>query len=92
MQNSYEARWITRPRADKVRRTGASAGALLLDTSNGIIIVQPSGSDLGDGPRLTRAETEYELQAAWYLGPLSKLRQARNLLGLEAEERVAITV
>jgi hypothetical protein len=84
MRTNYQARWISRQRADRMRRTGKLEQALLLDTFNGFIVVEPVGSQLGDGAILTPEEADYELQAAWHSGPLTKLREARNRLGLES--------
>lgn len=85
MQTKYQARWISRRRADSLRRTGALEQAILLDTFNGFIVVEPADSHLGDGATLTALEADYELQPAWHSGPMTKLRQARQLLGLESD-------
>jgi hypothetical protein len=58
---------------------------VLLDTFNGFLIVEPVGSNLGDGAVLAPEEANYELQEVWYTGPRSKLREARTRLGLETE-------
>ncbi|HXG13329.1 MAG TPA: hypothetical protein VNK04_26465 [Gemmataceae bacterium] len=84
MMTNYEVRWISKPRADALKRSGRLGDALLLDTFNGILIVEPAGSNLGDGAVLTREEADYELQPAWFLGPKARLIEARRRLGLDA--------
>ena len=89
MQTSYQARRISKARADEVKRSGSILGrAILLDTFNGFIIVEPVGSNLGDGSPLSLEEADYELQAVWHLGPKATLRDARCRLGLEATAAV----
>jgi hypothetical protein len=89
MQASYQARRISKARADQVKRSGSVIGrAVLLDTFNGFIIVEPVGSVLGDGAPLSLEEADYELQPVWHLGPKATLREARQRLGLEAAAAV----
>ncbi len=83
--SAYQARWVTKGRFDALRRSGQLGGAVLLDTFSGYIIVEPVGSALGDGAVLSRQEADYELQPVYYTGPKTKLREARNRLGLEHE-------
>ncbi|MHB1425461.1 MAG: hypothetical protein ACYC3I_20015 [Gemmataceae bacterium] len=85
MQAPYQARRITKRRADEVKRTGVLGRSLLLDTFNGIIVVEPLESNLGDGEILSQQEADYEMQPVWHLGPKAILREARKRLGLEAE-------
>jgi hypothetical protein len=89
MQNRFEARWASRERADLLKRTGRLGEALVLDTFNGFIVVQPRGSNLADGKMLSADEADYELQPVWFLGPIAKLREARRRLGLEVEQPVS---
>ena len=86
MAMQFQARWVSRQRANQIKRTGAAGHGILLDTFKGFIVVEPIGSNLGDGPILSRQEAEYELQPVWYTGPMAKLREARLRLGLEVEE------
>jgi hypothetical protein len=86
MAAQFQARWVSRQRVNQIKRSGALARGVLLDTFKGFIIVEPVGSDLGDGEILSREEAEYELQPVWYTGPKAKLREARLRLGLEVEE------
>ena len=79
---TYQARWTSRQQADKIKRTGGLARAILLDTLKGPIVVEPAGSALGDGAVLSPLELEAEHQPAWFLGPTLKLREARTRLGL----------
>ena len=81
MNQHYEARWVSKPRAQILKRR-LPPDAILLDVFSGFIVVQPVGSDLGDGPVLSRQETEFELQPAWFLGHKPVLLQARRKLGL----------
>jgi hypothetical protein len=85
MQTLFQARRISKRRADELKKSGALGNALLLDTFNGIIIIEPVGSNLGDGDILSPEEADYELQPVWHLGPRSVLREARKRVGLEAE-------
>ena len=85
MAMQYQARWISRDRATHLKRTGRLGQAILLDTFNGFILVEPVGSDLGDGPVLSPEEATFELQEVWYTGPRSRLKDARVRLGLERE-------
>lgn len=85
MQAPYQARRISKRRADEVKKTGILGRSLLLNTFNGIIIVEPVESHLGDGDVLSQQEADYELQPVWHLGPKTILREARKRVGLEAE-------
>jgi hypothetical protein len=85
MQTLFQARRISKRRADELKKSGAVGRSLLLDTFNGIILVEPVGSNLGDGDVLSQEEADYELQPVWHLGPRTVLREARRRLGLEAE-------
>ncbi len=85
MHAPYQARWISKRRADEVKKSGALGGSLLINTFNGIIIIEPVESNLGDGDILSVEEADYELQPVWHLGPKAMLREARRRLGLEAE-------
>jgi len=80
----YQARWISRQRAEDLRKHRGLGGALLLDLFNGYLLVEPVGGDLGDGAVLSPQEADYELQPVWHQGPAAVLREARRRLGLEA--------
>ena len=89
MQTSYQARRISKARADEVKRNRSLIGrVILLDTFNGFILVEPLESNLGEGDPLSLEEADYELQAVWHLGPKATLRDARRRLGLEATAAV----
>jgi len=83
MQPDYQIRWISKQRAESVKKAGLGR-ALLLDNINGFLIVEPVGSNLGDGHVLSQREADYELQPVWCTGPKAQLRYARRRLGLEA--------
>lgn len=83
--SSFQARRISKPHADQLKKSGALGGAMLVDTFNGIIIIEPEESQLGDGEALSREDADYELQPVWHLGPKTQLREARRRLGLEVE-------
>jgi hypothetical protein len=91
MGTSFQARWISRDRANQFKKTGQLGQAVLLDTFNGFLIVEPVGSDMGDGPVLSPEEANYELQEVWYTGPRSRLKEARARLGLDTEARQLTT-
>lgn len=83
MQREFHARRVSKPRADMLKKEGRLRNAMLLDIPKGFIIVEPMGSDLGDGEVLSAQEANAELQLPWYTGPQTKLREARQKLGLE---------
>ena len=85
MRMHYQARWVSKARADAVRKSLHMAGAMLLDSFNGIVIIEPLGSKLGDGPVMSSQQADYELQAVWCRESPAKIHEARKLLGLEAE-------
>src|SRR5262245_4447664 len=84
----HQVRWISRRRIDALRRTGTLRPGLLLESFNGYLIVEPAGSNLGDGEVLSRENADYELQEVWVAGSRAKLAEARRLVGLEAEQPV----
>jgi hypothetical protein len=86
MHTEYEARWVSRGRAQALRRSGGVRQGVLLDSFNGFILVGPAGTGLADGPALSASEADYELNPAWCPGPRAKLVEARRLLGLDAPE------
>lgn len=88
MQAPFQARRISKRRADEVKKSSSLGRAMLLDTFNGIILIEPLDSNLGDGNILSQEEADYELQPVWHLGPKTRLREARKRLGLGAEAGV----
>jgi hypothetical protein len=85
MRKPYQARWISKQRVDALRKSGATRHAVFLDSFNGFIVVEPVGSDLGDGEILAPETADYELQPVWCLEPKTKLVEARRLLQLNTE-------
>ena len=85
MHSTYQARRISKSRADQVKKSNAPGRAMLLDTFNGIIVIESFDAPVGDGDILSLQEADYELQPVWHLGPKTMLRQARMRLGLEAD-------
>lgn len=85
----YRARWSSKQRAESVRKTGQG---LVLETFNGYLVIEPTTRRLGDGAILNRHEADYELQPAWYTGPMSRLREARQRLGLEGSVLTAAPI
>jgi hypothetical protein len=90
MDAQYQARRISKRRADELKKTGALGRSLLLDTFNGFLIIEPVGSRLAEGNILSLEEADYELQPVWHLGPMAVLREARKRLGLEVEAEVGM--
>jgi hypothetical protein len=88
MSSQFQARRITKHRADEVKKKGAPRQAMLLDTFNGIIVIEPREFTIGDGELLSPEEADYELQPVWHLGPKTVLREARKRLGLDGEAAV----
>jgi hypothetical protein len=85
MQAQFQARRISKRRADEVKKSGILGRSLLINTFSGIILVEPVGNSLGDGDILSPEEADYELQPVWHLGPRNVLREARKRVGLAAE-------
>jgi hypothetical protein len=85
MQPTYQARKISKSQADALRRRSDLKQVVLLDCFSGFIVVAPEGSIAIDGEILTPVVADYELRPAWISSPLSKLAQARRLLGLEPD-------
>jgi hypothetical protein len=85
MRTQYKAQWISKSRCEALRKSGPLRDVLLLDTFEGFIVVEPAGRSLGDGPILSSDECDYELRPAWYVGPMSRLTEARRRLGLGAD-------
>lgn len=85
MRRDFQVRWLSKERRNALIRAGRLGRALLLDTFNGFIIVEPAGSDLGDGRVLSPEEADYELRPVWCLSPHARLKEARRRLGLETE-------
>ncbi len=83
MVSHYHARWISKTRADAIRKQAIGKGGVLLAAYHGMIIIEPDGADWGDGAKLSPPEADYELQPVWCGEPKSKLAGARKLLGLE---------
>jgi hypothetical protein len=84
MTNEHQARWISKERLAALRKSGGLRQGMLLDSYNGLILIEPVGSDLADGRVLSREEADFELQPVWCPGPKAQLREARKLIGLEA--------
>ncbi len=85
MKRAYQARWASRERVDALKRSGQLRQGILLDSFNGFLLVEPAGSNLGDGPILSPREADFELSPAWCPGPPVKLVEARRLLRLETD-------
>ncbi len=92
MHNQFQARWLSAARSAELKRRGNLRGAMLLDHFKGPLLIEPVGSNLGDGAILGSWEADFELQPAWILGPSSTLQRARQLLGLQTQERATAGV
>jgi hypothetical protein len=84
-QLGYQARWVSKGRADALKRSGQMRQAVLVDSLRGYIVVEPSGSGLGDGRVLSDYDADVELSDSWCLLSKARLAHARRLLGLRAE-------
>jgi hypothetical protein len=84
MDTRYQARWISKPRLTALRKGNRVGPAVVLDSLNGFLIVEPVGSNLGDGDILSPQDAEWQLNPAFCMVPTPKLSQARQLLGLES--------
>jgi hypothetical protein len=85
MRTRYKAQWISKSRCDALRKSQSRQEVVLLGTFEGFIVVEPADKSLGDGPILSHDECEYELRPAWYAGPVARLAEARQRLGLGAD-------
>lgn len=85
MNHAYQARWISKERRNTIRKSGAVGQSILVDSLNGFLIVEPLGSERGDGDVLTPDEADYELRDVWCLDSRAKLGEARRRLHLAPE-------
>jgi hypothetical protein len=85
MKTTYQARWVSKARAERLKRSGEIKKGMLLDSFNGFIVIEPPGIELGDGKVLSHQEADFEMQTVWVQESKTKLSEARRLLGLEAE-------
>ena len=95
MHARFQARRISKQRIQFLRKSGRMKDAIVLDSFSGFLIVEPVGSDLGDGDVLDATEADFELNTAWCLTTRSRLNEARKRLGLEREapsEAIALEV
>jgi hypothetical protein len=79
MRPKYQARWISKRRADFLRKNGNLGSGVLVNHFQGFIVVEPAGSRLGDGAALTDAAADYELRSAWCQSSRPTLTRARQL-------------
>ncbi len=85
MRQNYQARWISKRRADFLRKQGNLGTGVLVNHLQGFIVVEPAGSRLGDGDALADDAADYELRGAWCQSSRQTLTRARQLLGLAPE-------
>jgi len=85
MHTKYQARRISKQRVESVRKSGRMKDAIILDSFSGFLIVEPVGSNLGDGDVLDITAADFELNTAWCLTTKSRLNEARKRLGLDIE-------
>lgn len=83
MNAQFQARWISKKRTDHVRKAGQLGGGIILSSCKGFIVVEPKGEALGDGKVLSRETARFELDPAWCMDSPTKLKKARQLLGLD---------
>ncbi len=57
----YLSRWISRGLARKTRRIREAGGFLFPTNWERHIVIEPEGSNLGDGPILTRGQASYQI-------------------------------
>jgi hypothetical protein len=85
MKLKYQARWISKQQTGYLKKTGNLTNSLVLDSLKGHILVEPVGSNPGNGGVLPLDIADYELRSAWCQGPRIRLQRARELLGLESD-------
>src|SRR5262249_12723830 len=78
----FRAHWISKQKADLLKRSGKLLLPRLLDHLKGFIIVEPPGSHLGDGTPLSNEAAEFELTSVWCLESKHQIARARQLLGM----------
>jgi hypothetical protein len=78
----FRAHWISKQKAELLKRSGKLGRAVLLDHMKGFIIVEPPGSHMGDGPPLSNEAAEFELTSVWCLESKNQIARARQLLGI----------
>jgi hypothetical protein len=76
----YHARWISKTQRNSLLRTGNVGNYVLLSSCRGFIIVEPVGSNLGDGEILSPQDAEFEMQETWCQDSKSRLEEARRRL------------
>ena len=76
MNQRYQTRWVSKDRVNSLRKSGAMRQGILVDLFNGFLMVEPVGSNLGDGEVLTPEAADYELRPVWCLSPKSRLAEA----------------
>jgi hypothetical protein len=89
MKPTFQARWISKRRLDEIRKSGKASRTTVLDSMKGFLIVEPEGSNLGDGDILPPEAADYEVRPEWCLNPRGKIAEARRLLGLPADTTVS---
>ena len=82
MHTEYQARWMSKPKMQALRRTGALSNSIVVNSFKGFILVEPRTNHRGDGKVLPANVARFELDPAWCTEPLQKLAKARELLGL----------
>ena len=82
MRRGYQARWISKDRRNALLKSRPVVKWLVVDSFNGFIVVEPVGSNLGDGQVLAPDVADCEIRAAWCQDSRAKLTQARKLLHL----------
>jgi hypothetical protein len=84
--HAFRAHWISKQKADLLKRSGRLGRALVVDHMKGFIIVEPPGSHLGDGKPLSNEAAEFELTSVWCLESKHQVARARQLLGIDESE------
>lgn len=87
MPAKYRARRVSKDRVHDIKRRGAINGAVVLNAYNGFIIVEPVGSNLGDGEILPPETADSELRPPWCLDSHNQLLKARQRLHLGDYQR-----
>jgi hypothetical protein len=92
MQSCYQARRVSKQRLEALRKSREIAKSIVIDSMSGFLLIEPIGSNLGDGEMLQPSEADFELHPAWCLVPQSRLNDARKRLGLEVESGAGVPV
>jgi hypothetical protein len=69
-------------RLNELRKSDSVNRGIVIDHMRGFLVVEPVGSEMGDGEVVPLDIADYELRPVWCFTPPTRLSEARKLLGL----------